>query len=208
MAKTKAAVVKTANKRSTKYTKLAAVCATELAAKKPALVLAEKRLAKAQKGHQELLAEVARLDMLDRSLKALNEGLEPPQNVKYVYTYPQWVWHSPGWHWGGTAYAYGTLTTGNQGTAGQYTLSATNADLGSLNGIANSSVADSATCNTFNMSSGLTGVVTTTAQAGQYTASPQAQAGEVVVDLSSGAGCDGFCEPACESCAAEASAGA
>jgi len=33
-----------------------------------------------------ILGEVARLDMLERSLKALVEGTEPPQNVKYSTT--------------------------------------------------------------------------------------------------------------------------
>src|SRR5208282_5957351 len=50
-------------------------------------------LAKAQATHQELLSEVARLDMLDRSLKAVNDKTQPPQNIKYVYTYPTWVWN-------------------------------------------------------------------------------------------------------------------
>jgi hypothetical protein len=81
--------------RQTKYTKLALVCSKELAAKKKALVAAEKRLAKAQQTHQELLSEVARLDMLDRSLMAVNNGTQPPQNIKYVYTYPTWVWNPP-----------------------------------------------------------------------------------------------------------------
>jgi hypothetical protein len=112
MAKPKKQASATPKKRSTKYSKLAAVCSKELAAKKKALVLAEKRLAKAQKTHQELLAEVARLDMLERSLKAVNEGLEPPQNVRYVYSYPQWVWYGNpnGWYWNGNSYTY---TIGN-----------------------------------------------------------------------------------------------
>src|SRR5277367_1890278 len=111
MAKSKQQASATPKKRSTKYSKLAAVCSKELAAKKKALVLAEKRLAKAQKTHQELLAEVARLDMLERSLKAVNEGLEPPQNVRYVYTYPNWVWYgNNGWYWNGGNYSY---TLGN-----------------------------------------------------------------------------------------------
>jgi hypothetical protein len=112
MAKPKKQASATPKKRSTKYSKLAAVCSKELAAKKKALVLAEKRLAKAQKTHQELLAEVARLDMLERSLKAVNEGLEPPQNVRYVYSYPQWVWYGNpnGWYWNGNNYTY---TLGN-----------------------------------------------------------------------------------------------
>jgi hypothetical protein len=113
MAKSKQKAVKTPKKRSTKYGKLAAVCAKELSAKKAALVRAEKALAKAQKNHTELLSEVARLDMLDRSLKALINGTEPPQNVRYVYTYPQWVWQGNpyGWWWNGNGYTYtGGLT--------------------------------------------------------------------------------------------------
>src|SRR5271166_1187604 len=94
---------------SSKYSKLAVVAAKELAAKKTALVRAEKALAKAQKTHQELLGEVARLDMLDRSLKALINGTEPPQNVRYVYTYPQWVWNPYG---NGYWYNNGTVTIG------------------------------------------------------------------------------------------------
>jgi hypothetical protein len=81
------------------YKKISTQCANELKEKKAALVRAEKALAKAQKTHTELLSEVARLDMLDRSLKALINGLEPPQNVKYVYTYPQWVWYPNGTGW-------------------------------------------------------------------------------------------------------------
>src|SRR5271169_2565917 len=106
MAKSKQKVAKTPKKRSTKYGKLAAVCSKELTAKKAALVRAEKALAKAQKTHQELLGEVARLDMLDRSLKALINGTEPPQNVRYVYTYPQWVWYGNpyGWWWNGNTW--------------------------------------------------------------------------------------------------------
>jgi len=110
MAKSKQQASKPPKKRSTKYSKLATVCSKELTAKKAALVRAEKALAKAQKTHTELLSEVARLDMLDRSLKALINGTEPPQNVRYVYTYPQWVWNGYpyGWYWNGN-----TWTTGN-----------------------------------------------------------------------------------------------
>src|SRR5271157_5608740 len=93
MAKSKSTTPKMKKQRVTKYTKLALVCSKELAAKKKALVAAEKVLAKAQLTHQELLSEVARLDMLDRSLKAVNDKTQPPQNIKYVYTYPQWVWN-------------------------------------------------------------------------------------------------------------------
>ncbi len=113
MAKTSKAATKIPKKRSTKYSKLAAVCSKELAAKKKALVLAEKRLAKATKTHQELLQETARLDMLDRSLRAVNEGLEPPQNVKYVYTYPQWVWNPGYWHNSVPYYQSGQITLGS-----------------------------------------------------------------------------------------------
>src|SRR5208337_421036 len=67
----------------------------DLGSTKKALILVEKRLAKAQAAHQELLSEVARLDMLDRSLKAVNEKTTPPQNIKYIYTYPYWVWTYP-----------------------------------------------------------------------------------------------------------------
>src|SRR5271154_5318918 len=116
MAKPKQKAVKTPKKRSTKYGKLAAVCTKELSAKKAALVRAEKAFAKAQKNHTELLAEVARLDMLARSLKALIDGTEPPQNVRYVYSYPQWVWYGNpyGWWWNGgnTTFGYGNTQTG------------------------------------------------------------------------------------------------
>src|SRR5277367_2833117 len=107
MAKPKQKAVKTVKKRSTKYGKLASVCSKELSAKKAALVRAEKAFAKAAKTHTELLAEVARLDMLDRSLKALINGTEPPQNVRYVYSYPQWVWYGNpyGWYWNGNNYS-------------------------------------------------------------------------------------------------------
>ena len=113
MAKPKQKAVKTPKKRSTKYGKLAAVCTKELSAKKAALVRAEKAFAKAQKTHTELLSEVARLDMLDRSLKALINGTEPPQNVRYVYSYPQWVWYGNpyGWYWNSQPW---TLTLGQQ----------------------------------------------------------------------------------------------
>ena len=117
MAKPKQKAVKTPKKRSTKYGKLAAVCSKELSAKKSALVKAEKSLAKAQQSHSTLLAEVARLDMLDRSLKALINGTEPPQNVRYVYTYPQWVWYGNGWY--GNGYPW-TVTLGNNTLGNNY----------------------------------------------------------------------------------------
>lgn len=106
-------------KHSSKYSKLAIVAGKELAAKKTALVRAEKALAKAQKTHQELLGEVARLDMLDRSLKALINGTEPPQNVRYVYTYPQWVWNPNYGYW----YNNGTITIGQTQPTWQTTTS-------------------------------------------------------------------------------------
>jgi hypothetical protein len=112
MAKSKQKAVKTPKKRSTKYGKLAAVCSKELTAKKTALVRAEKALAKAQRTHTELLSEVARLDMLDRSLKALINGTEAPQNVRYVYSYPQWVWYGNP-YWNGNTW---TLSVGSPQT--------------------------------------------------------------------------------------------
>lgn len=96
MVKSKSSTPKTKKVRATKYTKLAAHVTKELNVKKRALVKAEKALSRAQQTHQDLLSEVARLDMLDRSLKAVNEKTTPPQNVKYVYTYPYWVWN-PGY---------------------------------------------------------------------------------------------------------------
>ena len=65
----------------------------ELAAKKKQLVAAERALAKARKNHEELVSEVSRLDMAERSVKAIVEGTEPPVQIKYVYNYPTWVWH-------------------------------------------------------------------------------------------------------------------
>jgi hypothetical protein len=92
------------------YKKTAEHCSKQLADTKKALVKAEKALSKAQLTHQDLLSEVARLDMLDRSLKAVNDKTQPPQNIKYVYTYPQWVWNP---------YYNGTYTIPSQG---QWTL--------------------------------------------------------------------------------------
>ena len=103
MSKPKQTVAKSKTK-SSKYSKLMANSTKELNDKKKALVKAEKDLAKASKTHSDLLGEVARLDMLERSLKALVEGTEPPQNVKYVYNYPNWIWSYP-WWWG-TQYYY------------------------------------------------------------------------------------------------------
>lgn len=92
MAKAKTQTKKV-KKSPTKYSKLLVVAQKELAAKKKALVSAERSLAKAKQKHEELIAEVARLDMVERSLKAMVEGTEPPTNVRYVYNYPQWVWY-------------------------------------------------------------------------------------------------------------------
>lgn len=84
--------------KTSKYAKLMKAASKELADKKKALVRAEKALATATKNHQEIVQETARLDMLERSLRALVEGTEPPQNVRYVYTYPQWVWSWPNYY--------------------------------------------------------------------------------------------------------------
>jgi hypothetical protein len=89
-------------KKVTKYSKLMLVASKELNTKKKALVAAERALQTAKQRHEDLIAEVARLDMVERSLKALVEGTEPPTNVRYVYNYPQWVWqyqtpYSPGY---------------------------------------------------------------------------------------------------------------
>lgn len=75
------------------YKKLLTQATKELGDKKKSLIQAERNLAKAKQKHEELVSEVARLDMVERSLKALVDGTEPPQNVRYVYTYPQWVWY-------------------------------------------------------------------------------------------------------------------
>jgi len=97
MAKPKKIAAKSKAKTS-KYTKLMVAASKELADKKKALIKAEKALAAATKNHQEIVQEVARLDMLERSLKALAEGTEPPYNVKYIYTYPTWVWSWPNYY--------------------------------------------------------------------------------------------------------------
>jgi hypothetical protein len=100
--------------KANKYSKLMLAASKELEAKKKALVKAEKALAKVTKTHQDLLSEVARLDMVERSLKALVEGTEPPHNVRYVYTYPNWVYPNPyGWCWNGNGHTY---TIGNAQT--------------------------------------------------------------------------------------------
>lgn len=103
---TKAAKLTKGSVKANKYSKLMTVASKELADKKKALVKAEKALATAHKNHSELLAEVARLDMVERSLKALVEGTEVPQNVRYVYSYPQWVWTYPYQWWGGNPYGW------------------------------------------------------------------------------------------------------
>lgn len=84
---------KKVKKAPTKYSKLLVVAQKELETRKKALVSAERALAKAKQKHEELIQEVARLDMVERSLKAMVEGTEPPTNVRYVYNYPQWVWY-------------------------------------------------------------------------------------------------------------------
>lgn len=217
MAKSKKAGVKTPKKHSTKYSKLAAVCSKELSAKKAALVRAEKALAKAQSTHAELLSEVARLDMLDRSLKALINGTEPPQNVRYVYTYPQWVWYPyNGWWWNGNAY---TLTLGAQGgqnysnfqggqfynantvtntvttpsiSTGTFTtgaLSLSNADSGSITCSASGGL-DGTSNFSFSSNSSPAWQMTTTSDPSGTTysvAPPASQAAEFTVDLSTGA---------------------
>lgn len=90
-----AAKTKKPSKKFPKYSKLLAVASKGLAAKKKALVQAERALAKAKQRHDGLVAETARLDMVERSLKALIEGTEPPTNIRYVYNYPTWVWQPP-----------------------------------------------------------------------------------------------------------------
>ena len=93
MAKTKTKQLKLKRKTSSKYGKLLAVAAKELLVRKKALIQAERNLARAKQKHEELISEVARLDMVERSLRAMVEGTEPPTNIKYVYQYPQWVWY-------------------------------------------------------------------------------------------------------------------
>jgi hypothetical protein len=128
MAKTKTQTKKV-KKTPTKYSRLLVVAAKELAAKKKTLVQAERALAKAKQKHEELIAEVARLDMVERSLKAMVEGTEPPTNVKYVYNYPQWVWcpyyQQPyvTYYWNGGNYQGGQLQGGTLTTNGNYNCS-------------------------------------------------------------------------------------
>jgi hypothetical protein len=174
MAKAKQSASKTPKKRSTKYSKLQAVCSKELTAKKKALVLAEKRLAKAQKTHTDLLAEVARLDMLERSLKAVNEGLEPPQSVRYVYTYPQWV-YQPGWYWNGGSYTWTstpntTIYNGNFQGGQQYS---------NLNGTYGVNTINCTTSNSIPVTS----TITTTADCSNaYTLCNTGSAGSILTD--------------------------
>lgn len=227
MAKPKQQASKTTKKRSTKYSKLAAVCSKELSAKKAALVRAEKALAKAQKTHSDLLSEVARLDMLDRSLKALINGTEPPQNVRYVYSYPQWVWQ-PGWSWNGYTYTttlgnttvttpsyqsqtgllqsggnYNLCTTGSNSVVG---LTSNSVNLGTINSGYNSGTCDNSSGYTLTSSSVPSNAFTLATPATTPTINfmQQSSTADLTVDLSSGAAnpdCNGTCEPACEKCA-------
>lgn len=219
MAKSKQKVTKTPKKRSTKYSKLAAVCSKELSAKKAALVRAEKALAKAQKTHTELLSEVARLDMLDRSLKALINGTEPPQNVRYVYSYPQWVWYGNpyGWYWNGNTWQVTLGQTTSNCTV--YNAPASNfqggtwVNSGALNTLTTPSSVTSSNLIGYNSSgidlSNYTLTTSdTTPSAGAtttYTFSTTPASSELTVDLSTGAQeeskeCKGVCEPACPKC--------
>jgi hypothetical protein len=198
MAKSTKQVPKTKKKKVTKYTKLALHASKELAGKKKALVAAEKRLAAAQKNHSELLAEVARLDMLDRSLKALIEGTEPPQNIRYVYTYPNWVWY-PNQQW----YPYGgsTITLNTTGSNGTYQVPTTQTitSNGNFQGGCFSNavgVSNSGNISTFNLatancgsSDGATGVtLSSTGTAPQWTTVNMTNSSpEMVVDLTTGA---------------------
>jgi hypothetical protein len=110
---------------ATDYKKIFEQAQKELEGKKKALVQAERNLAKAKQRHDELVAETARLDMVERSLKALIEGTEPPTNVRYVYNYPAWVWQSPTITMPFTSPQYGT----------GYTITCQNSN---LTGVANS----------------------------------------------------------------------
>ena len=229
MAKSKQKAVKTPKKRSTKYGKLAAVCTKELSAKKAALVRAEKALAKAQKNHTELLSEVARLDMLDRSLKALINGTEPPQNVRYVYTYPQWVWQGApyGWWWNGSGYTYNggytqpsyTYTSGQNSQFNVNTINTTVGDapvVTTTSGLTTGLQSGTITCNASNSLIGYNSSGISLDNSGSIPSSftfsnvqpsiPSGPSGtaDLTVDLSTGAAeteCKGDCEPACEKCA-------
>jgi hypothetical protein len=92
MVKSKVKQGKSGKKPSSKYGKLLVVATKELSTKKKALIQAERNLAKVKQTHEELIREVARLDMVERSLKALVDGTEPPTNIKYIYQYPPWVY--------------------------------------------------------------------------------------------------------------------
>lgn len=142
--------------KGSKYSKLMAAASKEMADKKKALAKAEKTLAAATKAHAELLQETARLDMLERSLKALVEGTEPPQNIKYVYNYPTWVWQPYYANWGGNNTIGNVMYT----IGGQYTPTVTS---GTFQG---SQMSNLVTCNnaqTFNTvtttESGATGTI-------------------------------------------------
>jgi len=144
MAKPKTKQSKPKRKTSSKYGKLLAVASKELVAKKKALIQAERNLARAKQKHEELISEVARLDMVERSLRAMVEGTEPPTNVRYVYTYPQWVWWpyqqqqyvyytwpQQSGTWTATPYQVTTTSQNSLNTAGNITYNTSNA--GSLN---------------------------------------------------------------------------
>ena len=208
MAKPKKIAAKSKAKTN-KYTKLMAAASKELADKKKFLVKAEKTLAKATKAHSELLAEVARLDMLERSLKALVEGTEPPQNVKYTYTYPQWVWYYPSQWWypcqPNTGYYYPwtvTLNTGGtnyngittntlQGTSGQYSLG----NLGSSGTFQTSGLCTTTATNTVDIGTlttnttpcGTDQVVANSSGVNCWTTTTAQAQADLVIDLSTGA---------------------
>jgi hypothetical protein len=101
---------------ATDYNKIFERVKKELSDKKKALIKAERVLANAKKSHDGLVAETARLDMVERSLKALIEGTEPPTNIRYVYNYPTWVWQPP------AAVPQWTYTTPNMPTLPSYTI--------------------------------------------------------------------------------------
>lgn len=165
-AKKKAAKVTKGSIKANKYSKLMLSASKELEEKKKALAKAEKAMATAQMNHTELLADVARLDMVERSLKALVEGTNPPQNVRYVYSYPQWVWYGNpyGWYWNGNTWSvnvgsyqqpYGSYNTA-QNLQGQFT---TNVNAASTNQAITASSANITLTNaTLECSSGLSGI--------------------------------------------------
>lgn len=101
--------------KATDYKQVLARATKELADKKKALVRAERALANARQAHEELIAEIARLDMAERSLRAIVEGTEPPTNVRYIYQYPQWIWYpSPYVQYTIPHYQYGQTMMGAQ----------------------------------------------------------------------------------------------